>query len=50
MVEYKGPGVGKIKVDVEAEMSISNPKTSTVVPLSVVKAIRNLCGAVGHGV
>lgn len=50
MVEYARDGVGTLKVEVEAEMSRANPKTGAVVPLSVVKAVRNLCGAVAHGI
>lgn len=34
---------GKLKVEVEAAPSPSNPRTSAIVALSVVKALRKLC-------
>ena len=34
---------GQMKIEVEASPSPTNPRTSAVVPLSVVKAVRKLC-------
>ena len=39
-----GGAAGQIKVEVQAAPSPSNPRTSLVVALSVVKAVRKLCG------
>ena len=44
-VEYSNPEIGDIKIDVSnVKMLESNPKTSAVVPLSVLKAIRSIAG------
>jgi len=48
-VEFEGPA-GKIKVELEGAPSPTNPKTSYAVPLSVIKAIKNLSSPVGIGV
>merc|ERR1711957_507463 len=50
VVEYENAEVGKIKIEVEALMSKANPKTSAIVPLSVVKALRNLTDTTTIGV
>ena len=42
ILEFLGPA-GQIKVEVQAAPSPSNPRTSMVVALSVVKAIKKLC-------
>ena len=47
-VEYEGPA-GKIKLEVEGRKSATNPRTSAVVPLSVIKAIENMSAPVGMG-
>lgn len=49
-INYSNKKVGDIKIEVNALMSPENPKTSAVVPLSVVKAIRNLTSNVAHGI
>lgn len=49
-VEYESEDVGKIRIEVSAVMSKANPKTSAVVPLSVVKSVRNICGGLAVGV
>jgi aspartate dehydrogenase len=41
-ISFVGPA-GKIKVQVEAAPSTTNPRTSAIVALSVVKAVRKLC-------
>ena len=48
-VEYAG-AAGALSVEVEGKKSPANPRTSMVVPLSVVKAIRNLSSPVVLGV
>ena len=48
-VEFEGPA-GKIKIEVDGAPSPTNPKTSYVVPLAVIKAIRNLSSRVACGV
>ena len=48
-LEYEG-SAGSIKVDVVGKKSRSNPRTSQVVPLSVIKALKNLSNPVVYGV
>ena len=49
LVDYEGPA-GKINFVVEGRQSPTNPRTSAVVPLSVVKALKNLSSCVGIGI
>ena len=48
-VEYEG-SAGKIDVDVVGKKSRTNPRTSQVVPLSVIKTLKNLSNPVVYGV
>lgn len=47
-INYEG-SAGKITLQVCGKKSPSNPKTSQVVPLSVIKALRNMSAPVGFG-
>lgn len=47
-LSFRG-AAGKIKIEVEAAPSKTNPRTSAIVALSVVKAIRKLCCSVVVG-
>ena len=42
ILEFNGPA-GSIKVEVQAAPSLTNPRTSMVVALSVIKAVKKLC-------
>ncbi len=44
-LEFRGTA-GKIKIQVEAAPSKTNPRTSAIVALSVIKAVRKLCCSV----
>ena len=44
-IDFVSENVGAVSIDVASRMSAKNPKTSAVVPLSVVKAVRNYFGA-----
>ena len=46
---YEGPA-GSIRVDVVGKKSRSNPRTSQVVPLSVIKALKNMSNPVCYGI
>ena len=48
-VDYEG-AAGKISVDVVGKKSATNPRTSQVVPLSVIKTLKNLSNPVAYGV
>lgn len=48
-VEFEGPA-GKLKIELEGAPSPTNPKTSYVVPLAVIKAIRNISSPMACGV
>ena len=48
-INYEG-SAGKITLHVAGKKSPSNPKTSQVVPLAVIKALRNMSGPVALGV
>ncbi len=48
-VEFEGPA-GRLSVSMEGFPSPANPKTSMEVPLSVVKAIKNVCSPAALGV
>jgi len=50
MVNFSSPSVGEISLEVKARMSPENPKTSAVVPLSVLKTLKNLSQPVAVGV
>lgn len=49
LIEYEG-SAGKITLSVQGKQSPTNPRTSQVVPLSVIKALRNATSAVSIGV
>ena len=46
---YEG-AAGSIRVDVVGKKSRSNPRTSQVVPLSVIKALKNMSNPVCYGI
>ena len=48
-VEYEG-SAGKLSVEVMGKKSPTNPRTSQVVPLSVIKALSNIVNPVAFGV
>ena len=48
-IEYEGTA-GKIILNVQGKQSPTNPRTSQVVPLSVIKALRNATSVVSIGV
>lgn len=48
-VKYEG-SAGTLSVDVVGKKSKSNPRTSQVVPLAVIKSLRNLANPVAYGV
>jgi len=48
-LEYEG-GAGSITIAGKGKQSPSNPRTSAVVPLSVIKSLRNLTSTVAIGV
>ena len=48
VINYEG-SAGKLTLQVCGKKSPSNPKTSQVVPLSVIKALRNMSAPVGFG-
>jgi aspartate dehydrogenase len=49
VVEYEGPA-GKIRFEGQGLKSLTNPRTSVVVPLAVIKALKNMCSGVAIGV
>ena len=48
-IVYEG-SAGKLRVDVTGKKSATNPRTSQVVPLAVIKALRNASSPVAFGV
>jgi aspartate dehydrogenase len=50
VIHYESAEVGSVTVEVKGKMSPTNPRTSAVVSLAVIKAMKNLVGAVGYGV
>ena len=48
-VEYEGGG-GSIILEARGKASEGNPRTSKIVPFSVIKSLRNISSTVGIGV